>query len=73
MTPWAVSRVRVRPACRYNLRVLFEAIDMRWDWPVDANYHEAKAYCAWRAEQDGSPIMCVLCGLLLRSSLKPRQ
>jgi formylglycine-generating enzyme required for sulfatase activity len=26
---------------------------MRWDWPVDVNYHEAMAYCAWATERDG--------------------
>lgn len=41
---------------RYKLRVLFDAIDMRWDWPVDANYHEAKAFCAWRTELDGQAV-----------------
>ena len=20
---------------------------MPWDWPVDVNYHEAKAFCKW--------------------------
>ena len=40
---------------RYRLRTLFEVIAMPWDWPVDANYHEAKAYCAWRTERDGQP------------------
>ncbi len=40
---------------RYKLRTLFEVIDMPWDWPVEVNHHEAKAYCAWRAEQEGSP------------------
>lgn len=39
------------------MRVLFDAVDMPWSWPVDANYHEAKAFCAWRAEQDKSPVM----------------
>ncbi|MGB5063589.1 MAG: 5-histidylcysteine sulfoxide synthase, partial [Candidatus Competibacter sp.] len=37
---------------RYRLRTLFETIAMPWDWPVEVNYHEAKAYCAWCAEQD---------------------
>lgn len=36
--------------------MLFDSIDMRWDWPVDANYHEARAFCAWRAEKDGSEV-----------------
>ena len=39
---------------RYKLRTLFETIDLPWDWPVNVNYHEARAYCAWRAEQDGA-------------------
>ncbi|PNW80150.1 hypothetical protein CHLRE_08g380000v5 [Chlamydomonas reinhardtii] len=41
---------------RYKLRVLFDAIDMRWDWPVDANYHEARAFAAWRTEADGASV-----------------
>ncbi len=36
--------------------MLFNAIDMRWDWPVDANYHEARAFAAWRTEQDGAAV-----------------
>jgi 5-histidylcysteine sulfoxide synthase/putative 4-mercaptohistidine N1-methyltranferase len=39
---------------RYKLRALFEVIAMPWDWPVEVNYHEAKAYCAWRAEREGT-------------------
>jgi hypothetical protein len=27
---------------RYKLRLLFDAVAMRWDWPVDVNYHEAQ-------------------------------
>lgn len=36
----------------YRLRTLFEFIAMPWDWPAEVNYHEAKAYCAWKQEQD---------------------
>ncbi len=39
----------------YRLRTLFEVIAMPWDWPAEVNYHEAKAYCAWRSERDGRP------------------
>ncbi|HUM95900.1 MAG TPA: 5-histidylcysteine sulfoxide synthase [Candidatus Competibacter sp.] len=40
---------------RYRLRALFEVIDLPWDWPVEVNYHEAKAYCDWMADrEDGS-------------------
>jgi putative 4-mercaptohistidine N1-methyltranferase len=24
---------------------------MPWDWPVEVNYHEAKAFCQWKSEQ----------------------
>mmetsp|Transcript_12956 Transcript_12956/g.22861 ORF Transcript_12956/g.22861 Transcript_12956/m.22861 type:complete len:891 (+) Transcript_12956:156-2828(+) len=41
---------------KYHLRTLFNAVEMRWDWPVDANYHEGKAFCAWRTEMDKSPV-----------------
>ncbi|MFC5289091.1 5-histidylcysteine sulfoxide synthase [Actinokineospora guangxiensis] len=38
----------------YRLRTIFEEIDMPWDWPVCVNYHEAKAFCAWKGEKDGT-------------------
>jgi hypothetical protein len=41
---------------RYKLRTLFDAIEMRWDWPVDVCYHEAAAYCAWKTAFDGQVI-----------------
>lgn len=34
--------------CRY--RAIYDVIDMPWDWPVDTNYHEAKAFCTWKGE-----------------------
>jgi len=37
----------------FRLRTVFEVTDMQWDWPADVNYHEARAYCAWKSEQDG--------------------
>ncbi|MDG4548958.1 MAG: 5-histidylcysteine sulfoxide synthase [Candidatus Contendobacter sp.] len=40
---------------RYKLRTLFEVIDMPWNWPVEVNHHEAKAYCAWRTERENTP------------------
>ena len=39
---------------QYKLRTLFEAVEMQWSWPVCVNFHEAKAYCTWRSEKDGS-------------------
>ncbi len=38
----------------YKLRTLFEVIDMPWDWPVEVNHHEAKAYCLWKQLKDKS-------------------
>ena len=37
----------------FKLRTLFNIIPMPLDWPVCVNFHEAKAYLAWKAEVDG--------------------
>lgn len=37
----------------FRYRSVFAVSDMPWDWPVDANYLEAKAYCTWRQRLDG--------------------
>lgn len=31
----------------FRYRAMLEEIDMPWDWPVDVNYLEAKAFCNW--------------------------
>lgn len=36
-----------------KLRLFNAEIDMPWDWPVEVNYLEAKAYCNWKAEKTG--------------------
>ncbi|CAL6108930.1 Conserved_hypothetical protein [Hexamita inflata] len=28
-------------------------VEMRWDWPVEVNYLEAKAFCNYKSETDG--------------------
>jgi putative 4-mercaptohistidine N1-methyltranferase len=37
----------------WRLRIMLEEIAMPWDWPVEVNYHEAKAFCNWKKEQTG--------------------
>jgi len=39
----------------YRLRLMAEEIDMPWNWPVEVNYLEAKAYCNYRKEKSGKP------------------
>ncbi len=48
---WPVFWVPCGPqgAHEYALRTCFEMIQMPWDWPVTVNYHEAKAYAAWKS------------------------
>ena len=40
----------------YRLRTVAEEIDMPWDWPVEVNYLEAKAFCNWKGSQTGKAI-----------------
>jgi len=37
----------------WHLRIMLEEIAMPWDWPVEVNYHEAKAFCNWKKELTG--------------------
>ena len=46
----------VRNKGNYRYRTMLEEIDMPWDWPVDVNYLEAKAFCNWLAEKEGKDI-----------------
>lgn len=40
----------------WALRLMTEEVDMPWDWPVEVNYLEAKAFCEWKREQTERPI-----------------
>ena len=42
--------------CGWRLRCISEEIDLPWDWPVEVNYLEAKAFCTWKASQTQQPI-----------------
>ncbi len=41
---------------QWMLRLMTEHVAMPWDWPVEVNYLEAKAFCNWKAEQTGQTI-----------------
>jgi 5-histidylcysteine sulfoxide synthase/putative 4-mercaptohistidine N1-methyltranferase len=40
----------------YRLRTMAREIDMPWDWPVEVNYLEAKAFCNWMSKKTGDPV-----------------
>jgi len=40
----------------WKLRLMTSEIDMPWSWPVEVNYHEAKAFCQWQSIQLGKPV-----------------
>lgn len=33
-----------------------QEIEMPWNWPVDINYLEAKAFCNWMCEKTGMAV-----------------
>ena len=40
----------------YRYRTMLAVIDMPWDWPVNINYLESKAFCNWKSEKTGKHI-----------------
>lgn len=40
----------------WHLRLMTEVVAMPWNWPVETNYHEAKAFCHWKARTTGAPV-----------------
>ena len=40
----------------WKLRLMTEVVDMPWNWPVETNYHEASAFCRWKARTSGQAI-----------------
>jgi len=35
----------------WQLRLMTQEVAMPWDWPVEVNFHEAKAFCEFTSEQ----------------------
>ncbi|MER2512793.1 MAG: 5-histidylcysteine sulfoxide synthase [Nitrosomonas ureae] len=46
----------IRKDDSWRLRLMTEEIPMPWDWPVEINYHEAKAFCNWKAAATKQPV-----------------
>ena len=40
----------------WRLRLLTEEVPMPWDWPVEVNYHEARAFCLWKKAATGQAV-----------------
>lgn len=46
----------LKAADGWQLRLMTEVVPMPWDWPVEVNYLEAKAFCQWQSEQLGQSV-----------------
>ena len=46
----------IRNGDGWKLRTMASEIDLPWNWPVEVNYLEAKAFCNWKAAKTGTPI-----------------
>lgn len=57
--PWT-DGARQEPADQdrspWRLRLVAEEIPMPWNWPVEVNCHEARAFCRWQARETGLPV-----------------
>jgi len=40
----------------WRFRTMAKEIEMPWNWPVEVNQLEAKAFCNWQAKKTGEPI-----------------
>jgi 5-histidylcysteine sulfoxide synthase/putative 4-mercaptohistidine N1-methyltranferase len=46
----------IRQGDKWQLRLMTEQVAMPWDWPVEVNYHEAKAFCNWKKLSTGQTV-----------------
>jgi putative 4-mercaptohistidine N1-methyltranferase len=46
----------IKSEAGWMLRTMASEIPMPWNWPVEVNYLEARAFCNWKAAQTGKPI-----------------
>ena len=40
----------------WHLRLMTQEVPMPWNWPVEVNCLEARAFCRWKAQQSGAPV-----------------
>jgi 5-histidylcysteine sulfoxide synthase len=40
----------------WRLRLMTHVVPMPWNWPVEVNALEARAFCRWKARQTGQPV-----------------
>jgi len=61
----------VKAGEEWKLRCMLQEIAMPWNWPVEVNYLEAKAFCNWKSAQTGKKLRMPTEGeyYLLRNSL----
>jgi 5-histidylcysteine sulfoxide synthase/putative 4-mercaptohistidine N1-methyltranferase len=46
----------IRKGDVWQLRLMTEEVAMPWDWPVEVNFHEAKAFCNWQGQRTGQAV-----------------
>ncbi len=46
----------IKCGAEWRLRLMTEEVAMPWDWPVEVNCHEAKAFCNWKTTATGQSI-----------------
>jgi len=46
----------VKSGSDWKLRCMLQEIVMPWNWPVEVNYLEAKAFCNWKSAQTGKKL-----------------
>ena len=46
----------IRADNSWKLRTMASEIELPWNWPVEVNYLEAKAFCNWKSSRTGLPI-----------------
>ncbi len=46
----------VKAGAQWRLRLLAQEIPMPWNWPVEVNCLEARAFCRWKAAESGQSV-----------------